>query len=228
MAIGLGRMFGFRFKENFAYPYTSLSIQEFWRRWHISLSSWFKEYVYFPLGGNRNGKLKTYRNVFIVFWLTGIWHGADFTFLIWGLMYAFFQIIERLFLGRLLGKNPIKPLNWVYTMLIVVLGWVLFRSDNIVYALQYIGAMFGKYNGSVAGYNIYQCLGFLSMELILAFISALIGIGFVSRSLRGVYDRIRKKEWFMVIDMLLMLVLLAICVLRIISGTYNPFIYFKF
>lgn len=108
MAIGLGRMFGFRFKENFAYPYTSLSIQEFWRRWHISLSSWFKEYVYFPLGGNRNGKLKTYRNVFIVFWLTGIWHGADFTFLIWGLMYAFFQIIERLFLGRLLGKNPIK------------------------------------------------------------------------------------------------------------------------
>ncbi len=228
MAIGLGRMFGFRFKENFAYPYTSLSIQEFWRRWHISLSSWFKEYVYFPLGGNRNGKLKTYRNVFIVFWLTGIWHGADFTFLIWGLMYAFFQIIERLFFGRLLGKNPIKPLNWVYTMLIVVLGWVLFRSDNIVYALQYIGAMFGKYNGSVAGYNIYQCLGFLSMELILAFISALIGIGFVSRSLRGVYDRIRKKEWFMVIDMLLMLVLLAICVLRIISGTYNPFIYFKF
>ena len=228
MAIGLGRMFGFRFKENFAYPYTSLSIQEFWRRWHISLSSWFKEYVYFPLGGNRNGKLKTYRNVFIVFLLTGIWHGADFTFLIWGLMYAFFQIIERLFLGRLLGKNPIKPLNWVYTMLIVVLGWVLFRSDNIVYALQYIGAMFGKYNGSVAGYNIYQCLGFLSMELILAFISGLIGIGFVSRSLRGVYDRIRKKEWFMVIDMLLMLVLLAICVLRIISGTYNPFIYFKF
>ena len=148
MAIGLGRMFGFRFKENFNYPYTSLSVQEFWRRWHISLSSWFKEYVYFPLGGSREGSGKTYRNVFIVFLLTGIWHGANFTFLAWGLLYALLQIIERLFLGKLLVGNPVKPVNWVYTMLMVILGWVLFRSDNIVYAGKYIAAMFGRYNGS--------------------------------------------------------------------------------
>ena len=232
MAIGLGRMFGFRFKENFNYPYTSLSVQEFWRRWHISLSSWFKEYVYFPLGGSREGAGKTYRNVFIVFLLTGIWHGANFTFLVWGLLYALLQIIERLFLGKLLGRNPVKPVNWVYTMLAVILGWVLFRSDNIVYAGKYIAAMFGRYNGSAgaaaAGSGVYRCLGFLSMELIIAFAAAFAGMGFVSRALAGVYDRVRKKTWFMALDMFVMLGLLILCILRIISGTYNPFIYFKF
>ena len=232
MAIGLGRMFGFRFKENFNYPYTSLSVQEFWRRWHISLSSWFKEYVYFPLGGSREGSGKTYRNVFIVFLLTGIWHGANFTFLAWGLLYALLQIIERLFLGKLLGRNPVKPVNWVYTMLAVILGWVLFRSDNIVYAGKYIAAMFGRYNGSAgaaaAGSGVYLCLGFMSMELIIAFVAALAGMGFVSRALAGVYDRVRKKAWFMALDMFVMLGLLTLCILRIISGTYNPFIYFKF
>lgn len=225
-------MFGFRFKENFNYPYTSLSVQEFWRRWHISLSSWFKEYVYFPLGGSREGSGKTYRNVFIVFLLTGIWHGANFTFLAWGLLYALLQIIERLFLGKLLGRNPVKPINWVYTMLAVILGWVLFRSDNIVYAGKYIAAMFGRYNGSAgaaaAGSGVYLCLGFMSMELIIAFAAALAGMGFVSRALAGVYDSVRKKTWFMALDMFVMLGLLTLCILRIISGTYNPFIYFKF
>ena len=232
MAIGLGRMFGFRFKENFNYPYTSLSVQEFWRRWHISLSTWFKEYVYFPLGGSREGAGKTYRNVFIVFLLTGIWHGANFTFLAWGLLYALLQIIERLFLGKLLVGNPVKPVNWVYTMLMVILGWVLFRSDNIVYAGKYIAAMFGRYNGSAgaaaAGLGVYRCLGFMSMELIIAFAVAFAGMGFVSRALAGVYDRVRKKTWFMALDLFVMLGLLALCILRIISGTYNPFIYFKF
>lgn len=231
MAIGLGRMLGFRFKENFAYPYTSLSIKEFWRRWHISLSSWFKEYVYFPLGGSREGTFKTCRNVFIVFLLTGIWHGANFTFILWGVGYAVFQIIERLFLGKLLDRNPIKLINWLYTMLVVIIGWVLFRSDNIIYAMQYIGAMFGGNNHSMspaAGAGAYQCLVFLSMELIVAFVFALIGMGFVSRAFRGFYDKVRKKEWFMLIDMVVMLGLLVLCILRIASGTYNPFIYFKF
>jgi alginate O-acetyltransferase complex protein AlgI len=231
MAIGLGRMFGFRFKENFAYPYTSLSIQEFWRRWHISLSSWFKEYVYFPLGGSRCGNVKTYRNVFIVFLLTGIWHGANFTFLMWGIMYALLQVIERLFLGKVLEKNPIKPVNLIYTMLMVILGWVLFRSDNIVYAIHYIGAMFGAYNhnvNAVLGGGGYQYLGFMSMELIIAFVFGILGMGFMQRGLKRLYDGVRTKEWFMVLDMLVMAGLLMLCILRVVSGTYNPFIYFQF
>ena len=166
-----------------------------------------------------------------MFLLTGIWHGANFTFILWGVGYAVFQIIERLFLGKLLDRNPIKLINWIYTMLVVIIGWVLFRSDNIIYAMQYIGAMFGGNNHSMslaAGAGVYQCLGFLSMELIIAFVFAFIGMGFVSRKLRGFYDRVRKKEWFMLIDMVVMLGLLVLCILRIASGTYNPFIYFKF
>lgn len=167
-----------------------------------------------------------------MFLLTGIWHGANFTFLAWGLLYALLQIIERLFLGKLLVGNPVKPVNWVYTMLMVILGWVLFRSDNIVYAGKYIAAMFGRYNGSAgaaaAGLGVYRCLGFMSMELIIAFAVAFAGMGFVSRALAGVYDRVRKKTWFMALDLFVMLGLLALCILRIISGTYNPFIYFKF
>ncbi len=230
MAIGLGRMFGFRFKENFAYPYTSVSIREFWRRWHISLSSWFKEYVYFPLGGSRCGAAKTYRNVFVVFLLTGIWHGANFTFLLWGILYALLQMMERLFLGKLLEKKYIKPVGWIYTMLMVILGWVLFRSDNIVYASGYIRAMFGAFNGSLrlAGGQGLQCLGYMSMELIMAFAAGLLGMGFLQRGLKRVYDNIRTKEWFMILDMLIMCALLIACILRVISGTYNPFIYFQF
>ena len=231
MAIGLGRMFGFRFRENFAYPYTSLSIREFWRRWHISLSSWFKEYVYFPLGGSRCSAAKTYRNIFIVFLLTGIWHGANFTFLLWGIMYAVLQVLERLFLGKLLDKDPVKPINFIYTMLMVILGWVLFRSDNIIYAVHYIAAMFGAYNHSVnvmAGGGLYQCLGFLSMELIIAFVAGLLGMGFLQRGLKRVYDGIKTKEWFMILDMLVMAGILMLCILRVVSGTYNPFIYFQF
>lgn len=231
MAIGLGRMFGFRFRENFAYPYTSLSIREFWRRWHISLSSWFKEYVYFPLGGSRCSAAKTYRNIFIVFLLTGIWHGANFTFLLWGIMYAVLQVLERMFLGKLLDKNPIKPINFIYTMLMVILGWVLFRSDNIIYAVHYIATMFGAYNHSVnviAGGGLYQCLGFLSMELIIAFAAGLLGMGFLQRGLKRVYDGVKTKEWFMILDMLVMAGLLMLCILRVVSGTYNPFIYFQF
>ena len=147
MAIGLGKMFGFSFKENFNYPYMSTSIQEFWRRWHISLSSWFKEYVYIPLGGSRKGIGRTCFNLFIVFLLTGIWHGANFTFICWGLMYAALLIIERLFLKRVLEKNPIKLINRIYTMFFVMIGWVLFRSDTLLQAKLYIMQLFTKSGG---------------------------------------------------------------------------------
>ena len=222
MAIGLGRMFGFRFKENFNYPYTSVSIQEFWRRWHISLSSWFKEYVYFPLGGSRCSKGRTYLNILIVFLLTGIWHGANFTFIAWGLFYALLQIIERLFIKKLLDHNPVKPLNWLYTMLMVIIGWVLFRSDNIIYAGQFLKAMFVPTAGS------HSILEFMSMKLLIAAVAALLGMGFISRAMAEIYKKIRTNEVFMSVNMVFTAVLLIASIISIVSGTYNPFIYFQF
>lgn len=222
MAIGLGRMFGFRFKENFNYPYTSVSIQEFWRRWHISLSSWFKEYVYFPLGGSRCSKGRTCLNILIVFLLTGVWHGANFTFIVWGMFYALLQIIERLFLKKLLDRNPVKLLNWLYTMLMVIIGWVLFRSDNIIYAGQFLKAMF------VPAAVSHSVLEFMSMKLLIACVAALMGMGFISRAMAGVYKTIRKNGGVMLVDTVFTAVLLIASIISIVSGTYNPFIYFQF
>lgn len=214
MAIGLGRILGFHWKENFDYPYTSLSIQEFWRRWHISLSSWFKNYVYIPLGGNRGGQFKTCRNLLLVFLLTGIWHGANFTFIVWGLMYALLLVIERLFLGRLLRKNLLKPLNWLYTMFFVMLGWVFFRSDSLVAAGQYIQQLFSSVPSR------YSALSYLSMQVILALGFAVLGMGFFQRAFK-------KLEKLYDVFAVQMAILIA-SILCIIAGTYNPFIYFQF
>lgn len=214
MAIGLGSMLGFHWKENFDYPYTSLSIQEFWRRWHISLSSWFKNYVYIPLGGNRKGQARTCRNLVVVFLLTGIWHGANFTFLVWGLMYALLLVAERLFFGRLLQKNPIKPLNWAYTMFFVMTGWVFFRSENLVVAKRYLGQLFSF------GSSQYSILSYLSMQVLLALAFAFLGAGFLQRAgkkISRIYDSFAVQ-----------IAVLAASILCIIAGTYNPFIYFQF
>lgn len=213
MAIGLGSMLGFHWKENFNYPYTSLSIQEFWRRWHISLSSWFKNYVYIPLGGNRKGQLKTCRNLFFVFLLTGIWHGANFTFIIWGLMYAVLLIVERLFLGRLLQKNPLKIINWIYTMFFVMIGWVFFRSDSLVVAKHYLQQLF-----SPGG--LHSVLSYLSMQVLLALAFGILGAGFLQRAV--------KKTSKLFDSFALQMVVLAASMLWVIAGTYNPFIYFQF
>lgn len=214
MAIGLGSMLGFHWKENFDYPYTSLSIQEFWRRWHISLSSWFKNYVYIPLGGNRKGQAKTCRNLLFVFLLTGIWHGANFTFIIWGLMYAVLLVAERLFLGRLLQKNPLKILNWAYTMFFVMTGWVFFRSDNLVVAKRYLGQLFSF------GTSQYSVLSYLSMQVLLALFFGLLGAGFLQRAV--------KKTTKIFDSFALQMAVLAVSILWVIAGTYNPFIYFQF
>lgn len=214
MAIGLGSMLGFHWKENFDYPYTSLSIQEFWRRWHISLSSWFKNYVYIPLGGNRKGQAKTCRNLLFVFLLTGIWHGANFTFIIWGLMYAVLLVAERLLLGRLLQKNPLKILNWAYTMFFVMTGWVFFRSDNLVVAKRYLGQLFSF------GTSQYSVLSYLSMQVLLALFFGLLGAGFLQRAV--------KKTTKIFDSFALQMAVLAVSILWVIAGTYNPFIYFQF
>ncbi|MBV9755987.1 MAG: MBOAT family protein, partial [Alphaproteobacteria bacterium] len=149
MAIGLARMFGFEFLENFNYPYISTSIQEFWRRWHISLSNWFREYVYIPLGGNRGGELGTWRNLVIVFLLCGFWHGANWTFLVWGMIHGAFLVAERAGLSRLLARAPVF-LRHLYVMAVVVLAWVFFRSENLVAAGRYLRALLGLGHASGA------------------------------------------------------------------------------
>ena len=145
MAIGLGKMFGFDFLENFNLPYISQSIKEFWRRWHISLSSWFRDYLYIPLGGNRKGTARTYTNLLIVFFITGLWHGASWSFIVWGLYHGFFLILERLGLEDLLGKIP-RLFRHLYAILVVLLGWVFFRAETLSAGLSYIGGMFSFNN----------------------------------------------------------------------------------
>lgn len=223
MAIGIGRMLGFTFKENFDYPYTSLSVREFWRRWHISLSSWFKEYVYIPLGGNRHGNRRTCFNIFLVFLLTGIWHGANFTFLVWGIFYAVLQVIERLFWGKVLEKNPVKPLNWLYCIFCVMTGWVFFRSDTIFQAVEYLRQMFAGVSS-----DYYTVVSFLSMKAVLVFVIGILFAGFAQRLLGQCYGKMRGRLPVMACDFTIQMGILVLSVLMLVSGTYNPFIYFQF
>ena len=230
MAIGLGRMFGFEFKENFNYPYTSLSVQEFWQRWHISLSTWFKEYIYIPLGGNRRGKFRTYLNLFIVFMVTGIWHGANFTFIAWGLFYAILQIIERLFLGKWLKKNPFKSINWIYTMAAVMLGWIYFRSNNIFQANEFVRQLFNFEQTK------YSVVTYLSMEVILVIVFGILFSGFVQRSIKTKMEAYRAENTvhpaavavYNVVDVLIQMAIVILSISALVGGTYNAFIYFQF
>lgn len=222
MAIGLGRMFGFRFKRNFDYPYISTSIQDFWRRWHISLSSWFRDYVYIPLGGSRCSQIKHIRNLLVVFLLTGIWHGANFTFVVWGLIYAILLVIEKLFLGKILKANPVKIINRIYTMAFVMLGWVFFRSDNILQALRFVKELFSKGTGD------YNILSFLSTKAILALLFGFIFMTPIYPLVRKKISNLRIKWLFRGIETLVQIILFMISMVMIVSSTYNPFIYFQF
>lgn len=224
MAIGLGRIFGFKFKENFNYPYMSLSITEFWRRWHISLSNWFKNYVYIPLGGNRKGKIRTYINLFIVFLLTGIWHGANFTFITWGLIYGCILVIERLFLYKVLEINPIKIINWIYTMVIVLVLWIFFRAPNIHDAIIFI-KQFKNFDTN------YSILSYLSMNVIICSVLAILCMGVLQKIFNKFYNKYIKmnnSRIVFTVDMLLQTFLLIYCIMLLANSTYNPFIYFQF
>ena len=219
MAIGLGRMFGFNFKENFNYPYISLSIREFWRRWHISLSTWFREYVYIPLGGNRKGN--TYINLFIVFLLTGIWHGANFTFIAWGMLHGFVIVVERLFLGKLLEKNKLKLLNIIYVLFLINVFWVFFRADNIYLAISYLKSAF-------TFESKYTLLSFLSLKTMLAFLLGIIFMGPHFVVFNKLYEKIKNSFIVNIVDTAIYISLLLYSIITITSGTYNPFIYFQF
>ena len=225
MAIGLGRMFGFHFLENFDYPYISKSITEFWRRWHISLSSWFKEYVYIPLGGNRKGLSKQIRNILIVWLLTGFWHGASWNFVVWGLYFGVLLILEKLFLLRLLQKLP-SFFQHAYTMLLVVLGWAVFAFDSLGDGLQFIRALFGGYGQALwDGGALY-----LLYTNIILFIIAAIG----STPLPGrLWNRLdRRLEAHPVplgaLESALVASGMLLCVAFLVDASYNPFLYFRF
>ncbi|MCR4567748.1 MAG: MBOAT family protein [Pseudobutyrivibrio sp.] len=213
MAIGLGKMFGFDFKENFNYPYRSQSVQEFWRRWHISLSTWFRDYVYIPLGGSRCSMKKTCFNIFIVFLLTGIWHGANWTFIVWGLVYGLLLIFERLWFGKILEKNPLKFLNRFLIFIVVTLLWVVFRADNIMHAGAYLARMF------TGGISILNLLNYLSGIGVIAIVLAALLSGFVQDHIKS--PIIKNNGVLAIVIMLLSLLFL-------VNGTYNPFIYYQF
>jgi alginate O-acetyltransferase complex protein AlgI len=224
MAIGLGLIFGFKFMENFNYPYISKSITEFWRRWHISLSTWFKQYVYISLGGNREGKLKTLRNLGIVFLLTGIWHGAAWNFVIWGLWHGFFIIVEKICNIKEYDSKPhswwVNGLRHIYCILAFVLGWVMFRADNMAYAWKYILNMFGL----VKVHDITYALPYyIDRWEIIIFVAAIIcSIPIFNKMLEV------KNKWAHAGVNIWLLFLFILSSATIAASTYNPFIYFRF
>lgn len=221
MAIGLGRMFGFRISENFDHPYMSKSISEFWRRWHISLGSWFKEYVYIPLGGNRKGNIRTYANLILVFFLTGLWHGADLSFIIWGFYHGFFSIIERLGIRKALEKLKILPV--IYTFFVVNVGWVLFRANDTITGLRFIARMLLPWRHQELQ-NIITC-NYMDSKTIFMFFCAVIGMGFINRFT----PKQLKNYWNgSIVEAFYCVIVLLLCLASVASDTYNPFIYFQF
>lgn len=226
MAIGLGMIFGFRFLENFNYPYISKSITEFWRRWHISLSTWFKQYVYISLGGNRVGKLKTLRNLGIVFLLTGIWHGAAWNFVVWGLWHGLFIILEKaLNIKEFQEKHSqwwIKTIQHFYCIFIFVIGWVIFRADNIKYAWDYLMNMFGLLHLRPDDF-IYTLAYYIDTIEVVTFVAAILCSIPLFKNILEIKNKIAKAF----INMWL-LILFFLSTVTIASSTYNPFIYFRF
>ncbi len=225
MAIGLGKMFGFDFHENFNYPYISKSIREFWRRWHISLSTWFKEYLYIPLGGNRKGKLRTYINLFIVFLCTGLWHGASWNFVIWGLWHGLFSVIERLGFEKVLEKDKTTVLRRIYTLFVVVVGFAVFAITDWGELKSFISIMLFNKNGCLIDNQFIFVLKNNFIILIAAIIASTPVYKFFARG-------VDLKGYLRIICSMFEIVLYFICfmlsVAYIVSSSYNPFLYFRF
>ena len=226
MAIGLGRMFGFRFPENFVHPYAARSVREFWRRWHISLSSWFRDYLYIPLGGGRAGPGRTARNLLIVFVLCGLWHGASWTFLVWGLWHGTFLAAEHFGLSRPLDRLP-GAMQRLYLALVVVLGWVWFRADDLDAAMRMFAAMFALVEPE-SGSPWWQ--GF-SSEIALALAAGAVGASGVCTALmQKCTDALPAgmvRPW-LAVKLAVLIGLLVLCSVMITASTLNPFIYFRF
>ena len=225
MAIGLGHMFGFRFLENFDYPYQSRSVTEFWRRWHISLGTWFREYVYIPLGGNRKGTAALIRNTMIVWLLTGIWHGADWNFLIWGLYYGVILLIEKLLLKNVLGELP-AALSHLYCMLLVMLGWLIFSAADITNPTGYFLALFGLAGNGLADRGSLYLLSTNAVLLILLIIGS---TDLPKRAAQRVLRRVSDNDAVcIVLRCVFYAGIFLISVAYLVDASYNPFLYFRF
>lgn len=222
MAIGLGRMFGFNFLENFNYPYISKSIQEFWRRWHISLSTWFRDYLYIPLGGNRKGKYRTYLNLFIVFFITGLWHGASWNFVLWGLFHGLFIVVEKIGFDKILNKMW-NPFRHIYTLLIVLIGWVLFRADSLENAIIHLKTMFIYTEGNV---TVNDFISYFSSTNELVF-TAILALVFAIPTY-PYFEAKLKNPRFLIFRYSSVIIMLLLSIIYIAAGSYNPFIYFRF
>ncbi len=218
MAIGLGRVFGFKFIENFNYPYLSKSIAEFWRRWHMSLGSWFRDYVYIPLGGNRVSKLRWVFNILVVWMLTGLWHGAAWNFVLWGLLYAAFLLLEKWVPG--LQKLP-NILRHLYVLLVVVIGFVLFNAADLSQALSDIGCMFGFGNIPLVSTETLYYLRSYGLLFLISFIGA-------TPLVRNVAQKVSEKRIGAILEPILLIAALLVCTAYLVDGSFNPFLYFRF
>ncbi len=216
MAIGLGKLFGFTFMENFNYPFISKSATEFWRRWHISLGSWFRDYVYIPMGGSRVGKFRMFFNIFVVWLLTGFWHGAAWNFIIWGLYFAVLLVVEKVFLLKFLNKS--KVLSHIYLLFFVIISFVIFNAASMNEAFSYIGSMFG--GGEIpllSGETIYYARSYIVVLIV-----AIIGATPVPKLLAN------KVKFTKFIEPVVLVILLAVCTAYLVDGSFNPFLYFRF
>ena len=219
MAVGLGKMFGFEFVQNFNFPYKASSITDFWRRWHISLSSWFRDYVYIPLGGNRKGLVRTIINILIVWSLTGMWHGAAWNFIAWGMFYGVLLVLEKYVLKDVLEKIPV-PVKHIGTLIVVMLGWVFFSSENLAEAGEFIGALIGLGNGKILD---MQAKYLLSENTFAVFAMTL--------SAAGVFEMISTREEtraYKILKCVLYFFIFVMSIVYLVSETYNPFLYFRF
>jgi alginate O-acetyltransferase complex protein AlgI len=231
MAIGLGHMFGFTFPENFRYPYVATSVQDFWKRWHISLSTWFRDYLYVPLGGNRRAPARVYLNLATVFFLCGLWHGAAWTFVIWGLLHGLLLVIERLGLATVLARLP-RPVGWVYTVLMVMIGWVFFRADTVSGAWAMLRAMAGT---AAAAPTPFAASWYLTPELLLAVVAGCLGSlpivpalsRLATRAEAGAPASSVSAAWAAGV-VVAVSVLLAVSLTQVALGAFTPFIYFRF
>lgn len=222
MAIGLSKFFGFDFKPNFDHPYTATSVQDFWRKWHISLSQWFRDYLYIPLGGNRVDKNTYIRNIFIVWFCTGLWHGANWTFILWGLYYGCLLLLEKFFLREKLEKLP-KPISHIYTLLVVLIGWVFFMSPNITTAFSTLGKMIGIGTTTFAN---NQAKFMLKSYFIVFVLAILLSTKVYDRIQIFVYNQYKMKAVYT--TWTIYIILLIVCIAFIVGGTYHSFLYFAF
>ena len=221
MAIGLGRIFGFHFLENFDYPYISTSVTEFWRRWHISLSSFFRDYIYIPLGGNKKGVNKQVRNIIIVWLLTGLWHGANYNYILWGLYYCILLLLEKFAINKLLGKTP-SIVKHIYTIFIIIIGWVIFRIENLTDLLNILRGMF---NFSYTSFKDFMLVDITRINTIIYII---IGIIFSTPIYKKVFKNSENNILLAIIEDGLLMIMFVLCISFLVSNQYNPFIYFRF